>query len=57
MNRSSTDFESVALSAFHLTEKGSILLSEVITENLANLFENAQVNNSPDTKSQIFPCK
>ena len=40
--------------AFHLTEKGSILLSEVITEILANLFENAKVKNSPDTKSQIF---
>ena len=43
--------------AFHLTEKGSILLSEVITEILANLFENAKVKNSPDTKSQIFSCK
>lgn len=43
--------------AIHLTEKGSILLSEVITENIANLFENSQVKNSPDTKSQISPCK
>ena len=43
--------------AIHLTEKGSILLSTVITENLANLFENAQVKNSPDTKSQISLCK
>ena len=43
--------------AVHLTNKGSILLSKVITENMANLFENSQDKNSPDSKSQISLCK